>query len=236
MAKVAFGGGISNIQGSIGGNCFTRTKGGSAARNKVKPTNPSTPAQLAQRELITRLSKAWRTLTDNQRDAWAAAARTAKMKDRMGAVLELTGHQFYVKINTLRQRHSDSATASTPPSFASFNSNEFDADGENVVKIAGPLVQAGLGTGAVEGDNVEVSASPPRSPGVTASKGAMKSIGAYELSADDISNSYVDVSTEFISRYGALTGCADKVVTFSNQQYNEGMLSSPTIVRVTVIA
>jgi len=25
------------------------------------------------------------------------------------------------------------------------------------------------------------------------------------------------------------------VVTFSNQQYNEGMLSNPTIVRVTVI-
>ena len=63
----------------------------------------------------------------------------------------------------------------------------------------------------------------------------MKSIAAVELSADDITNTYVDVATQYVAKYGALTGCANKVVTFSNQQYNEGMLSNPTIVRVTVI-
>tara|TARA_Y100000310_G_scaffold3699_2_gene4577 strand:+ start:807 stop:1517 length:711 start_codon:yes stop_codon:yes gene_type:complete len=236
MAKVAFGGGISNIQGSIGGNCFTRTKGGSAARNKVKPTNPSTPAQLAQRELITRLSKAWRTLTDAQRDAWAAAALTSKIKDKMGAVLELTGHQFYVKINTLRQRHSDSATASTPPSFAEFNTDEFDADSNNAVNIGTDTVTIGLGTGAAEGDKIEVSASAPRSAGVTASKGSMKSILAHTLEAGDITASAVNMTNSYKSVYGALEGTTDKVVTFSSQQYNEGMLSSPTIVRVTVEA
>ncbi len=72
MAKVTFGGGISQFQGSIAGNTFSRTKAGPAARNRVKPNNPATPRQMVVRAQLQKASTDWRALTEDQRQAWTA--------------------------------------------------------------------------------------------------------------------------------------------------------------------
>jgi hypothetical protein len=237
MAKVAFGGGVSNIQGSIAGNTFTRTKAGSAVRNRMKPTNPATPAQLAQRALISRLSKAWRLLTEDQRTAWGKSADGTKMKDKCGNDLVLTGHQFYVKINSLREAHSDAADAATPPGFGDFTAGIFDAEAaDNIVNTVGPVVQIGIGAGAAEGMSIDIQASGPRSAGIGAYKGDLRSVYQAALTADEITAGAVDFATEYVAKFGTLNGTAGKVVTFSARQYDEGTLSNPVVFRVTVIS
>jgi len=45
MAIIKFSAIVSDARGKIGGNVFSRNKGGSYIRSYVKPINPSTPKQ-----------------------------------------------------------------------------------------------------------------------------------------------------------------------------------------------
>ena len=62
------------------------------------PFNPRTPAQVAVRGTFRAVSARWRTLTQEQRDAWVAVAWTKWSKPRLGTG-RLTGCQFFVKTN-----------------------------------------------------------------------------------------------------------------------------------------
>ena len=95
MAKIMFGGGVSNASGKIGGTVYSRNKGGSYFRNWVYPNNPQTSKQQTQRNLLAAKSAAWRLLTTGERDAWDTWADENPILDRLGNSIKLSGAQDF---------------------------------------------------------------------------------------------------------------------------------------------
>jgi len=235
MAKVQFGGGVSNIQGSVAGNTFTRTKGGPALRNKVKPNNPATVAQLEQRSRMGRLSAAWRTLTDEQREAWGTDAKTFQKKGVCGNNIELTGHQNFVRVNAMREENGDSTAQATLPGIPEWLADLFGASTDLVLDISASEIKIPLGTGALENAQITIWGCGPRSAGVMANKGAMAKIKVITLDATDITNGEVNVFSEYTAKYGALAGTAGKAITFSCRQYDEGNYTVPVFLKGIIV-
>lgn len=99
MAKVKFGGLISEIRNSVNGWVFARNKGGAYIRTKVTPTNPQTAAQVAARARLAFFSQAWRSLTEAQRTAWSNATSNFETTDVFGDVVQPSGNALFVKLN-----------------------------------------------------------------------------------------------------------------------------------------
>jgi|SRR5208282_5804920 len=63
------------------------------------PFNPRTPGQVAIRGVFGGVSARWRTLAEQQRIIWCAAARHKKSRPRLRQCGPLTGFLYFVKIN-----------------------------------------------------------------------------------------------------------------------------------------
>jgi hypothetical protein len=74
---------------------------------------------MAVRNNLSKVSAAWRTLTEAQRVAWVAAAKEAKSNTRLGQNGTLSGFLLFTKINcTLAQFGQAKVTAPpAPPEF-----------------------------------------------------------------------------------------------------------------------
>lgn len=89
----------SAISGKLGGNIYSRNKGGAYVKQWVSPINPNTPAQSLTRQRFSDLSNDWKGLTQTQRDTWNSAAPNFPIKDRLGETIVLSGQQLYMKFN-----------------------------------------------------------------------------------------------------------------------------------------
>ena len=92
---------------------------GQVSRTLAIPSNPRTSLQMAVRNSLSKVSAAWRTLTEAQRVAWVAAAKEAKSNTRLGQNGTLSGFLLFTKINcTLAQFGQAKVTAPpAPPEF-----------------------------------------------------------------------------------------------------------------------
>lgn len=105
MALVKYGGGITQMSGSIAGNVFARNRFGNYARARTTPTNPNTSAQQDVRSVIASLSEKWsQTLTAANRTAWNLYADNVAMLNRLGESIHLTGYNHYIRSNATRHR------------------------------------------------------------------------------------------------------------------------------------
>lgn len=102
MALVKFGGGISQMTGSIAGNTFARNRYGNYVRSRTKPVNPNSTDQVAARSRIGNLTQYWRTtLEPAERIAWATYAAAIAMKNKLGETTYLTGFNHFVRSNAV---------------------------------------------------------------------------------------------------------------------------------------
>ena len=100
MALVRFGGGISQMSGSIGGTCFARNAAGSYARARTKPVNPQTSIQEKIRAVVAYLTDRWlETVTPTQRAAWSDYALAVSVKNRIGDPIHISGFNHYIRSN-----------------------------------------------------------------------------------------------------------------------------------------
>ncbi len=107
MALIKYGGGITQMSGSIGGTTFARNRFGNYARARTKPVNPNTDRQQNVRGAVAYLVDRWaHTLTLVQRTAWELYASNVNMLNRLGEVVQLTGMNQYVRSNSIRRAHS----------------------------------------------------------------------------------------------------------------------------------
>src|ERR1035437_4306428 len=82
-----------------GGVVWQRARYGQICYPAFTHFNLHTPAHVAVRWNFGAVSKRWRTLTQEQRDAWIAVVRTMKSKPRLFQCGPLTGCQLFVKTN-----------------------------------------------------------------------------------------------------------------------------------------
>lgn len=207
MAKVLFGNGIADARRSIAGNTFSRNKGGSYMRQRVKPINPQTIDQVNKREILSALSKLWgNTLTQTQRDGWQSFAELNPRVDVLGQVIILSGIQMYISINErlliAGAARIDGAPLNQQVTQLTAVSAVFDvglADSYEIT-FAPPIV----------GDErLQISATPQLSPGISFIKNRVRLIVAGESGA----TSPDDVLARWQTKFGAKPIVGAKVVS-----------------------
>ena len=226
MAKVVFGGGVSAISGKTGGTVYARNKGGAYTRNFVKPTNPATVYQEEARDRLTQYSNEWRTLTDQQRDAWNAWAGTHPIIDRLGASKLMTGAQAYTKINTNRDLAGDATTNSTVPEEPEWTSLIIDTATPIAADVSDGEVLIPLGDGAANDQVLFCYVTKPLSAGISNFTNEERLVAVHTIGGTEVADGEFDIGAEFEARFGPLTGNAGRKVGCHIYQYLQGQLGA----------
>jgi len=225
------------MQGSIAGNCFTRTKAGVAIRNKVKPNNPASAAQMRQREAFTRISKQWKTLTEDERKAWDSFAKLSQTRGVCGNIIAMTGHQGFMQMN-LNRFSAGQPVTTTPDEVqnAVFKADFFGPDSAFLIREDPPECIIPFGDGAADGDQFEYWLSGPKSPGKKQSFNQLKLVGFATLIPADISVGHLDVATDtFFSIFGSMDGTRGKKWTGGFRQYSKSIYGVPHMMTTIVV-
>lgn len=99
MAKIKFGMMMTDARGKLGGQVFSKNRGGAYIRTKVTPSNPRTLDQQSNRALLGSLSQGWSGLTDDQRATWNAAVPNWARTNIFGDSHNPSGKNLYVQLN-----------------------------------------------------------------------------------------------------------------------------------------
>lgn len=118
MALIKFGGGITEMRGSMAGNTYSRNRYGAYVRSRTKPINPNSARQVATRAALAFLTNRWsQTLTVAQRAAWDLYGSNVVMTNRLGEAINLTGFNHYIRSNLIRKRVSQTIIDAGPVIF-----------------------------------------------------------------------------------------------------------------------
>jgi len=102
MALIKLGGGITDIRGKMGGNVFSRNKGGNYIRANVRPCNPRSPLQNQRRAHMAHLTKYWsNTLTPQERVDWIAYAAGTAWTNKLGEAITINGMAAFLRVNAV---------------------------------------------------------------------------------------------------------------------------------------
>lgn len=158
------------------------------------PTNPNTAAQAVARARLSNMSAGWRGLTEAQRANWNGFAASFTITNALGSSIYLTGHQAYVKVNTVLLLIG-SAAVSVPPALPAFGA--CSATGLTGL-VATPIIKV-AGVTPTGGATHMVYASAQRSAGVTYENDLryIKNVSTYTAG-------YADITTEYVAKFGAL--------------------------------
>lgn len=101
MAKIKFGMMMTDARGKLGGQVFSKNRGGAYVRTKVTPVNPQSVFQSAVRASFATFSQAWSGLTQELRDSWNGAVSSWATTDIFGDLRNPTGKNLFLRLNQL---------------------------------------------------------------------------------------------------------------------------------------
>lgn len=218
MAKVKFGAVLSDTRGSVGGLTFSNSRAGAFIRSRVVPHPKQTPFTTALRSNLANLARRWfGQLDQTQRDAWIALAAVNPVTDVFGNSHVLTGQQFYIRVNQLRNQAGLGFVDDAPADQA--------VTGILTVTLSatapGTLSVAFTDTPLDGTHRLYIYASPSLSPGRVASKPDMKFIGVSGLAEA----SPYDLAAQYTARFGNLIGTKQVSVLVAAFNDDTGALS-----------
>lgn len=115
MAKISFGGVVSDARNKLGDVVYSRGRGGAYARAWVIPPNPKTVPQQSNRAVMIAATARWKTtLTRAQRDVWNAYADANPFSHSKVEKGRRSGFGWFVHFNLLAIRYL-AATVDAPP-------------------------------------------------------------------------------------------------------------------------
>jgi hypothetical protein len=129
MAKIS----SSPQSGRVGPVVYVQSRYGLVVCQFVPPRNPRTADQQLNRGNFGAVSSHWRSLTPEQRLAWAIAAADSYTLTRLGRQTPLSGFNYFVQISNARA-HIDLDRFDLPPAIPTFDLNPV---GELVITNAG---------------------------------------------------------------------------------------------------
>ena len=114
MGKIKFGSFITDVRNKVGGQVYSKNRGGAYVKNKVSPSQPRTAAQTTARARLTTFAQGWRSLTATQAAAWNAAVGNYLKTDVFGDLKTPSGENLYCKLN-INLAQAGIAAITTPP-------------------------------------------------------------------------------------------------------------------------
>lgn len=205
--------GITNLSGKAGGSVFSHNRGGKYVRNFAVPSNPQTTAQMQARSDFGAFASAWRSLTQEQRNAWIEAAPSFPYVDRFGDQKVMSGENLYISLNrNLEIAGGDVLTSPPVPEGAtgliitdlttSINAGTFVFDA--TLNAAGEQTEA---------TSVAVYATPPISPGISYAKNRVRFV---QLAPDFFSGDSIDLATKYQAVFGTPPEGSKIIIRFSS--------------------
>lgn len=210
--------------GSVGAVTSSRNRSGQYRRQRAMPTQPRTASQIAARSRLTTTSAAWRGLTDTQRAAWAAFASSFTVMNSLGTAIALTGHQCFVKVNTVNILLG-AAVVLVPPALPSFAASTITG----IAMAFTGQTFALNGAAAAAGTDIMIFASPQLSAGVSYN-GQFRYIGK----AGVFTTGVYSMAGLYIPKFGALI--AGKKIFVKVVQNQAGMQDNGTLFASIVAA
>jgi len=195
MASVIFGGGVSEIRGSIAGSVFGRNANGATIRNRTTPVNARTAAQVAVRNNLAGVAASWRDLTDAERDGWIAAAPSFPYTNRLGQPSQYTGQQLYNTLNMGLVSIGTAVITSAPTPESTFG-----VIGTTVMDNSDSEVEAQVSVPPGALWTVQAFSSGPVSPGVMRPNSVTFRL-VKSFPGDDLTN---NLFTEYTALFGPL--------------------------------
>lgn len=211
--------------GSLGNQTASRNRSGQYLRQRSLPVQPRTAPQQAARARLTTQSAAWRGITAAQRLAWKSFAQSFTVVNSLGQTINLTGHQLFVKVNSVLLLLGQSTVAVPPalPTWAAVTVTGVDATaGTQLLELAGAVPATGT--------RHMIYASTQLSPGVSYNN-AWKFIG-YKSSSDTYTTGKLAITALYTAVYGTLI--AGKQVQIKIVQEQAGMQDNGTVFTCTV--
>lgn len=191
MAKIKFGMFMTDARGKVGGQVFSKNRGGAYVRTKVTPANGQTARQSFVRQLLGAISQSWSGLTPSARDSFDGAVAQWSKTDIFGDIRNPTGKNLFTRlnINLVNSGQPDILLAPDKVEMPFLTATAVEYGGLDM------LVQSIVNTpGAV----LVVSATAPQSPGTNFFRGKYRQIGFYSGATANAANLLPD----YVSKFG----------------------------------
>jgi hypothetical protein len=193
MAKIKFGMMMTDARGKLGGQVFSKNRGGAFVRTKSTPTNPQTTFQMSVRGIFSAISTKWSTLTEAQRLSYNGFVADYATTDIFGDLRNPSGKNLFQKLNqnleNSEQAQNVVCVAPSAVPFAGLASAALD--------IAGSDITINL-TGNAVGSKILLLATPSLTQGTTFVKNKLRVIGVYPGGDGNTLQAY----DNYIAKYG----------------------------------
>lgn len=110
LPSIAFEG----FSGSAKGVTARRVGGRNILSVKAWPTGPTTNAQVARRTSMSKISKSWKQLTNEQMREWDRLAEHASSASVLGQKTEVSGMNLYIRLNVNRAMAGEALLSTAP--------------------------------------------------------------------------------------------------------------------------
>jgi hypothetical protein len=226
MAKIKFGMMMTDASGKLGGQVFSKNRGGSYVRTKVTPTNPQTTAQMLIRGIFASISSAWSSLTEAQRNSWNGFVQDYARTDVFGDLRNPSGKALFQRLNQ-NLEVSEQAQLLVCPSPAEVPFANLTSASADVSDASFDVDYAGNTTGS----KVVVWATPSMSQGTKFIKNKLRKLDVFV----GANAGTLNIQAAYVARFGAPVAGANIYVGVKVINVN-GQASPIEIVKATVVA
>jgi len=192
-AKIKFGMMMTDASGKLGGQVFSKNRGGSYVRTKVTPTNPQSTAQMSVRGIFASISSRWSSLTEAQRNSFNGFVLAYARTDIFGDLRNPSGKSLFQRLNQnlelSGQAQIDTCTSPVEVPFANLESAAGAVAGATfAVDYAGDLT----------GSKVVVWATPQLSQGTKFVKNQLRQLTV----ANGVNAGTVSIQSAYVAKFG----------------------------------
>lgn len=229
MAKILTTAIVDGISGKLRGSVFAKNRSGAYIRGKGSVSNPQTSYQQAVRGLFASFAASFRSLTEEQQNAWNGAVEAWKKTDIFGNSYKPTGLNLYVLVN-INLNSAGTAPIDVPampvemPLVGDLGLSVNVSDEEFIVSFSGSPVPSGF--------VFEVKSTPAFSPGVRYVKNKFRQVAVLPNGATSPQNIY----SSQIARHGSLVAGMRYAITVTPISRATGQKGTPVTVQAIASA
>lgn len=202
--KIKWGALVVDGRNKIGGQVASKNRAGSYLRNKVTPVNPQTTFQVSQRAKFSSFSQGWKSLTEANRLNWNNAVSDYKKTDIFGDIVNPSGFNLYVKLNTMLSITGGTAVTDPP---APVGVSVFSTLSTAAAKGAGTMTCTVLPATLPATEKIIIRATSGQSAGKSFVKSQFRQISVVTT----VTAGSINIAAAYAAKFGAVPAAGQKV-------------------------